>query len=350
MPANEKFMFDTIFDELEPIEPEVAAEEEEEAPEEVEPEPEEEIIPTFSAEEVEAARQEGFSSGKDQGVSETLAGIEKNTADTLAVIAERVSGLINGQEIANREISDDASALSLAVARKIFPVLNEQGALNEVTSTIQTMLARLIDEPRIQVKVNPAISDEITQRLAAVIDTNGVGQNLTIVADEAVLMGDCSIEWSNGTAERNVAALMHEIDDIIAQNSTANIESLVINDEAEMAQNDVPVADEENDKEIASNQGENGEESTDSEAQFEQNINDTDIELEPIEEDETEDNTTANEVVQEPANEVIEQEAADSEQNGQEVEKIDNSDTELDEAVEDIVDETPEGQNDENND
>ena len=68
MSGTEKFMFDTIFDELEPIMPEIAEEElhstdGEELLEEV---PVEEVIPTFSEEELNAARQEGFVNGKEQ--------------------------------------------------------------------------------------------------------------------------------------------------------------------------------------------------------------------------------------------------------------------------------------------
>ena len=39
--------------------------------------------------------------------------------------------------------------------------------------------------------------------------------------------GDCKIEWSNGTAERNLNTLINEIDDIIAQNSTQEMASIL---------------------------------------------------------------------------------------------------------------------------
>lgn len=281
MSGTEKFMFDTIFDELEPIVPEIAEDEElhtadgENLLEEV---PVEEVAPTFSEEEVNAARQEGFANGKEQGISETLASIEKTTSDTLNLISNNLTKLFADQNQANQEISDDATALSLAIVRKFFPTLNEQSALDEVTSTVVEILKRLIDEPRILIKANSVISEDLAERLLRHFEDKGFNGNLSVVADEDVAMGDCKLEWSNGTAERNLSALMGEIDDIIAQNSTSPMESLSATDEPESSSLEDSTIDE---VDIAENEevlGENSLEIAESDAAFEQNIKDAELE------------------------------------------------------------------------
>lgn len=300
MSVTEKFMFDTIFDELETIEPELADDDlflNAEGEELLEVEPEEEIVPTFSEEEVNAARQEGIATGREQGVSATLAGIEKSTNDALVTIANKVAALITAQDQTNKELSNDATALSLAIVRKFFPTLNEDTALNEVVATVETLLGRLLNEPRIFVKVNPSISDELAEKLTQISAGKNLEGDLTVIADENIMMGDCKIEWSIGAAERNLTALMGEIDGIIAQNSTLQMESLTTIDPEEL-----PAAEEINTAETESAENtvdlpENSAEIPVLEAAFEQNVKDEELELENAgdEEDRVED--SENEVV-----------------------------------------------------
>jgi flagellar assembly protein FliH len=305
MSGTEKFMFDTIFDELEPIMPEIAEEELHSADGEdlLEEVPVEEIIPTFSEEEVNAARQEGFANGKEQGISETLAGIEKTTGDTLNLISNNLAKLFADQNQANQEISEDATALSLAIFRKFFPSLNQQSALDEVTSTVVKILNRLIDEPRILIKANTAISEDLAERLTRHFEEKGFNGNLSVIADDDVTMGDCKLEWSNGSAERNLSALMGEIDDIIAQNSTSPMESLSAIEEPDLNSPGESAADE---LDIVDNEeilAENSQEIAGSNAIFEQNIKDAELESDEISDDELikdglEDNTEEVEAIE----------------------------------------------------
>ena len=109
MSNNEKFMFDTIFDELEPILPEVA--ETDQSPlsgneEQLEIGSEEVLIKTFNEADIIVARQEGFDDGKKQGASETLSGMEKTLNDTLTSIANSLSVFQSEQAQANQEVSN----------------------------------------------------------------------------------------------------------------------------------------------------------------------------------------------------------------------------------------------------
>jgi flagellar assembly protein FliH len=282
MPGNEKFMFDTIFDELEPIEPEIAEDElhrTEDGEALLEEEPEEEIVPTFSEAEVNAARQEGLSSGKEQGVSETLAGIEKSTSDTFQKIADNISRLFTTQEKVNTELTEDATALSLAIVSKYFPTLNEESALNEVILTVKILLGRLIDEPKILIKANPALSDNLAEKLDQLLADNNITGNLTILADEGVNLGDCKIEWSNGSAERNLTALMGEIDDIIAQNSITTERSSSATTGPDVTTPETLGEEETESTENIADLPQNSEDIPNSEAAFEQSVKDDDLEL-----------------------------------------------------------------------
>ena len=86
MSVAEKFMFDHAFDEdpVVPLEPEIL-----EDALEIEEEPEE-IIPTFSAEEVELARQQGHETGKAEGLAATQEALTRQTNETLGLIDKKL--------------------------------------------------------------------------------------------------------------------------------------------------------------------------------------------------------------------------------------------------------------------
>ena len=46
----------------------------------------------------------------------------------------------------------------------------------------------------------------------------GFDGNISVIGEENLPLGDVTIEWSDGSASRNSASLIEEIDDIIAQN------------------------------------------------------------------------------------------------------------------------------------
>ena len=181
------------------------------------PEPEIEI-PTYSEEDVAQARQEGLNAGKEEARAETLNGIEMKISDSLDVIGNRLANLNQIQADSIARISEDAASLAFAVAKKIFPVLNEKGALEEVTTVIEDVLQRLVQEPRISIKVAIEQSEKIKERVDNYVQEKGFDGNISVIGEENLSLGDVTIEWSDGSASRNSASLIEEIDDIIAQN------------------------------------------------------------------------------------------------------------------------------------
>ncbi len=217
MTVVEKFLFDRIFDELEPIQVPKPSDVEMEDDSLLLPEPEEEI-PTFSEEDVARARQEGFDAGKEEAKAEALNGIEMKIADSLDVVGNRLNELFQIQAQSSDQISEDAARLALAVSRKMFPALNERGALGEVTAVVEEVLQRLIQEPRVIIKVAGEMSQQINERVDNYLRDKGLDNNISVTGDDAMSPGDVAIEWSDGSANRDTAALIEEIDEIMAHN------------------------------------------------------------------------------------------------------------------------------------
>ena len=116
MPVVEKFLFDRIFDELEPIKVAKPIDGGIEDKSLLMPEPEIEI-PTYSEEDIAQARQEGLNAGKEEARAETLNGIEMKISDSLDVIGNRLANLNQIQADSIARISDDAQYFGHASLR-----------------------------------------------------------------------------------------------------------------------------------------------------------------------------------------------------------------------------------------
>ncbi len=211
--ALEKFMFDRSFDigGDNPTEAVV-----EESPE-VEAEPEV-VVPTFSEEELEAAKQEAFNKGKEEALSESATAIENQIVETTKSISEKLDSLIIGQLTANKDIFSDAIKVSHAVTKKAFPMTTTEQGSTEIENVIRQVLVQVLEEPRVEVHVHPTIQSLLQERVEKVSADTHYDGRLYITADENVAEGDCEIKWSNGGAERNLDDLISQADAIIEAN------------------------------------------------------------------------------------------------------------------------------------
>ena len=114
-----KFLFDVDFDDVELMETIVQEEVEEKKGDSEAEEPEPElIVPMFSEEDLEAAQQEGFNKGKENGSAETLADIENSMSEVLSLIVDKISELFDQQLEFNEQITNESISLIKNVNRK----------------------------------------------------------------------------------------------------------------------------------------------------------------------------------------------------------------------------------------
>ena len=214
----EKFLFNVSFDDEVVAGPEAVAEEDIEA----EIEMIEEIdIPSFTEEQVEAARHEGFDRGRDEGIREAADAIETKINDTLGMIGNEFTELFRRQTVGNAETFSDAVNIAVAISRKCFPHFTEHHGLAEVIHMVGDVLKEVLEEPRVIIHVNPTMKEPLSERIGPVAkEANFEGQVL-IIDNEEIASGDCRITWSSGSAERDMDSVWARLDQIVEQNLTA---------------------------------------------------------------------------------------------------------------------------------
>ena len=222
MAIAERFMFDTAFDELDELSTVGRQKELSDAfsqsgnntsanDKKVEKELEEE-------KRIEQIREESYQNGKKDGNSEALMGIEESINKLLITISDEINNLEVKQELVNKEISDNLILLIQTIIKKIFPTLAKNSAVEEIIKVIVDLPKLYTEEPQILVKINPLIIDQLNNHLSEKILDNTRLKKLKLVEDSSVEEGDCQIDWSNGSAERNLDKLVQKMDDIISQN------------------------------------------------------------------------------------------------------------------------------------
>jgi len=230
MTAITKFMFDVEFDSESPPSVESGATDDDgtgaaddslenavDGPEEEEEEEEEEL-PGYSEAQLEEAKTESFEAGKLEGARDAASTIEKETLMTLQVISQHITDLFAHQEAANNVLLRDGVGVAASIARKLFPTMNEQNALGEIDRLVEHTLLRLIEEPRVVVRVNPDLLEALDARVGDLKAGAGYEGRIVLKDDPALPYGDCRMEWGDGSAARNVKSVWESIDKIIEEN------------------------------------------------------------------------------------------------------------------------------------
>ena len=203
----EKFLFDTSFDKerSERAKAAAAAKAAAEAP----------PPPTFSEEELAAARQAAFAEGRSAGIAEA----EATHAKRLAIAVEGLPPLFArlAEQVASEAEEQRRETLEAAVTvvRKLFPQFARDNGLDEIRAVVEACLERLRDEPRVVIRCADEDLDPLRERIEQSAAQGGFEGKLVFLADENLASGDLRVEWADGGAERNQAALWKEIDAII---------------------------------------------------------------------------------------------------------------------------------------
>lgn len=213
MAEARKFMFDRSFD----VETKPKAEEKakDAAPEKAEPVV---VVPTFSEEELNAARQKAFAEGKEEGRLETAASTEREVLVALNGIGDRLKDIAAAQETANASIMENAIVVAVGIARKVFPALNERHGFAEIERMVTMAVGRILEEPRVVIYVNSKLKAPIQERLAPIAAKTGFKGEVSVEGLDDIIVGDARVEWMGGGAKRDLDELWREIDGIVERN------------------------------------------------------------------------------------------------------------------------------------
>ena len=228
MTELKEFLFDFDFDDIQLMKEIDQATNEKEIPNNddvlAEPDP---VVATYSEEELLAARQEGFAAGKEDGVKESLGGLEHNMCQILDKIASGITGVVEDQNAFNEKTTNETLQLTLSICRKLFPVLSEEGKLTEVASMTESMVSQILAQPKITIFVNSNIIASLKEKIDPFLAERGYEGIATILEDPSLPVSGCRIRWQDGEAFRDPEVGLQDIEQIIS--SSLNDQNLLAN-------------------------------------------------------------------------------------------------------------------------
>ena len=177
----------------------------------------------FSAEELDAAKQQAFTQGRLEGQAEghkaawdeAMASVEKQTADSLELILEQLRALAPiAAETAEKSYAA-AVELAMAVCRKVVPTLCEEHAADEIRRLFEKNFHFLKEEPKITVRLNPFMADCVKPYIADLVKRESFAGKVAVVRDDGIPAGNCKIEWKHGGVERTAQDVLKQTEELL---------------------------------------------------------------------------------------------------------------------------------------
>jgi flagellar biosynthesis/type III secretory pathway protein FliH len=201
-----KFLFDTDFGERPSP-----------APAAGEPEDDEVAVPTFSEDELQAAREHGYESGVAAGSAQALAGVESRIEALIEELRGRLETLADQVARQRQAAIADVVTLAKAIAAKVAGEQTAEQSLELIETLARECLASLYQASEATIRVGPDLAPALEARLGAL----ALPVAVKVAADSAFTGADCRIEWQSGGARRIESEIWTRIDDVLTRYAEA---------------------------------------------------------------------------------------------------------------------------------
>lgn len=186
----------------------------------LEAEPEEiVIIPSYTEEELVAAKEESYKRGKADGFLESEEGYTSQIQNLTKTLNHNLANLLQAEELRKEQFQSETLKSVKALFENAFPALKEKHGLGEIESLIEDVLAEHLGESKITIYVAPEYSESIETYIKSKFQADE--NTLEVVADKEIAKDDCRIAWDNGGAIRDTKTfedkIMRFLQDDLAQ-------------------------------------------------------------------------------------------------------------------------------------
>lgn len=154
--------------------------------------------PTFSEEELEAAKKAAFDQGVAEGKKQALESIEQEKQNNLQSMQQSLSALFDCEEDRNQRLETHVIALAFKALEKTYPRFMELAGTLQTREMLQTQLQTLRKLPSIDISLAPAMAKRLEGEIHTLKERLAAQGSWTILEDETLNEGACEIAWNNG--------------------------------------------------------------------------------------------------------------------------------------------------------
>lgn len=174
--------------------------------------------PTFSEAELAAAKREAHAEGVREG--ERIGGEREKSANAqreqaliqmLDGLVEQVSLFAGQQRYLLEQKQQEMTSLAVAISQHVTGCeLSVQPALL-AASLVERTLPYLVQEPQVELVVNPDLADLMQEKLAAIDAAKKLNGRLQVQGNPAFGLYDCRIDWEGGHASIELEQLWRAV-------------------------------------------------------------------------------------------------------------------------------------------
>lgn len=159
------------------------------------------------------AHRKGFAAGQAQAQAEAA----QRIGVALGLIADGLTRLDRALGDIETRLETEAVAVAVAVAAKLAPQLIAREPFAEISALATECFHQLVTTPHIVVRIGADIYDTAKDKLEEIARSRGYQGRLLVTPDAAMAAGDCRIEWADGGVNREQAATLSAIDDVVGR-------------------------------------------------------------------------------------------------------------------------------------
>lgn len=163
------------------------------------------------------AAAEGRERGLAEGRAEALAGIEAQASALLERIAGEAVRLFEARAAIERGMERETARLAHMMASRLAPALMQRHPLAEIEALVAECLDGCRREPRLVLRVHESLLDAMKARIEPLAAAANFAGDIVLMEDPALGPHDCRLEWPDGGAERDMAAIRAAMDAAIAR-------------------------------------------------------------------------------------------------------------------------------------
>ena len=171
-------------------------------------------VPVYSQNQMDAALAEARNEGSSTATEAAAQNADAVANQVLAQINEQFGRLGTFQDSIVTAIHSEAVELSLMIGQKLARSLMMREPKAEVESLILELLQQHSEvggTPKIVVRVHPVVAPDIQARIESLKNNVAFTGEVTVLAAEGFGPTDCSVEWADGGAVRNLKQLEEDV-------------------------------------------------------------------------------------------------------------------------------------------
>lgn len=171
--------------------------------------PPEAAPPVYTQADLQAAQDEAFRRGKQEGFRESEEGISREIATFLGILNTQLDDLLRAEGARNDNFAKDVITALQSLYAQTCPALIKAESWPLTLTMVQEVIGSLPKQQAMTITIPELYRETLTQYLETMYSDSAT--RFQVEVEPLLPLGDCRIAWTNGGAIQSLATLQAQI-------------------------------------------------------------------------------------------------------------------------------------------